>query len=264
MTDVREYIKDSIRVFVVPVELLEVENLDIYEKMTYVVLRSYANAHKSEAFPSYSTIAKMGSMSRRKAIDCVKTLIEKGIIKKEQRFIKSKGEIRHTSNLYTLDTPEKEKEDGAQHAPPPKKPSAQHAPPSAGHAPPSAQHAPEKNYLKEPINNNGRMGDLPSPDNEDKIKNEWDKFKEFCQEYSLDGSQTMDIYKTWKYQYDQAPISIVIATIRELLRDKYVYKNGSWTETEYKNMVGLFHHRMKTWREMAVAFEDIDGNGGWN
>lgn len=101
-----EFLQDDLRVFVVPVDILNVPDLTTHEKMVYVILRSFANPHKAEAFPSYETIARMGSMSRRHAINCVKRLVEKGLILKEERLDVTKNrKIRNTSNLYKLQTP---------------------------------------------------------------------------------------------------------------------------------------------------------------
>src|SRR5690625_4500608 len=104
-----EYLRDNLRVFVTPTDILNVDKveLDIYEKMVYIVLRSFCNGHDNAiAFPSYQTIADLGSMSRAKSITVVQSLVEKGIIKKETRLDVSKNrKIRNTSNLYTLETP---------------------------------------------------------------------------------------------------------------------------------------------------------------
>jgi len=108
MTD---FLQDNLRVFVVPVEIMDVQDLDIYEQMVYIVLRSFTNPREATAFPSYNTIAKLGRMSRRKAIDCVTSLTEKGLLKKEIRLDVTKNrKIRNTSNLYTVQSP-KEKRD---------------------------------------------------------------------------------------------------------------------------------------------------------
>lgn len=289
-----EFIKDDLRVFVVPVDVLEMEDLSIYEKMTYIVLRSFCNPHKAEAFPSYDTIAKMGSMSRRQAIYCVNSLIKKGLIKKERRYDVTKNKkIRHTSNLYTLQAPKKQKapdceEKGSDNQSSDLVHSMHH--PSAPHAPRvvhdmhqgGAQHAPEHNkgnITNKNINGwlvgnsaqntktnqkNENLTSHPENPETEKLKREWEHFKTFCQDYGIDGSKTIDMYKIWRTHYNEAPISIVIATLRELIHDKVKIDENGWTEVEYRNMVGLFHHRMKVWREMAVAYEDIDNNGGWS
>lgn len=292
-----EFIKDDLRVFVVPVDVLELEELSIYEKMVYIVLRSFCNPHKPEAFPSYDTIAKMGSMSRRQAIYCVNSLMEKGLIKKERRYDVTKNrKIRHTSNLYTLQTPKKQrKSDCKEKRGDSQSPNLVHDMhhPSAQHAPGvvhdmhqgGAQHAPEHNqgnitnkningWMDGKASKNTNQEENKNPADEvsqphtenfetDKLKREWEHFKAFCQDNGIDGSKTMDMYKVWRTHYNEAPLSIVIATLRELLHDKIKIDKNGWTEVEYRNMVGLFHHRMRVWREMAVAYEDIDRNGGW-
>ncbi|MEJ9149329.1 helix-turn-helix domain-containing protein [Bacillus smithii] len=99
-------LKDTLRVFVVPTEILDMEELTIYEKMVYVVLRSYANSQDDTAFPSYETIAKKASMSKRKAIDCVEKLVKLGLlIKEERKKVSKNGKISPTSNLYTIRRP---------------------------------------------------------------------------------------------------------------------------------------------------------------
>ena len=142
-------LKDTLRVFVVPTEILD-EDLNIYEKMTYMVLRSYANGQDDTAFPSYNTIATKGSMSKRKAIDCVKKLVELGFVgKKKRKKVSVTNGISDTSNLYTIYRPAevKRKEDSACDALPP---SACDAPPLVHDMHnPCAPDAPEKNYLKE-------------------------------------------------------------------------------------------------------------------
>lgn len=101
-----EFLQDNLRVFVVPVDIMDVQGLDIYEQMVYIVLRSFTNPREATAFPSYNTIAKLGRMSRRKAIDCVASLVEKGLLKKEVRLdITKNRKIRNTSNLYTVESP---------------------------------------------------------------------------------------------------------------------------------------------------------------
>ena len=83
-------------------DLLDREDLNIYEKTVYIVIARYVNG-ENKAFPSYETIAKKGSMSKVQAMRVVKSLIEKGLIKKESRINKdNKG---YTSDLYTLLNP---------------------------------------------------------------------------------------------------------------------------------------------------------------
>lgn len=139
----KETMKDDLRVFVVPVEILDVPDIDIYEQMAYIVLRSFANARDNSAFPSYETIAKLGRMSRRKAIDAVNKLIDKGLVTKETRMTVTKhGRIRNTSNVYTLKRPcqavHNTHPDSAQYA----------LTPVHDVHPPSAYRAPELNHLK--------------------------------------------------------------------------------------------------------------------
>jgi len=103
-----EFLQDDgqLRVFIVPVDILDVPDLSSSEKLVYIVLRSYVNPTDPTAFPSYETIAKKASLSRRRVIDIVKSLEEKGLMKKEIRLTVTKDrKIKNTSNLYTLVTP---------------------------------------------------------------------------------------------------------------------------------------------------------------
>lgn len=99
-------LKDTLRVFVVPTEILDMEELTTHEKMVYIVLRSYANSQDDTAFPSYDTIAKKASMHRRTAIKCVEKLVKLGLLVKEERKkVNKNGKISPTSNLYTIRRP---------------------------------------------------------------------------------------------------------------------------------------------------------------
>ena len=109
-TERKEFLQDDgqLRVFIVPVDIMDVPDLTIYEQMTYMVLRSYVNPTDPTAFPSYPTIAKRGRMSRSSAIRAVEGLVQKGLITKEIRLAVSKNrKIKNTSNRYTLITPKK-------------------------------------------------------------------------------------------------------------------------------------------------------------
>jgi len=83
-------------------DLLDREDLTIYEKTVYIVIARYVNG-ENKAFPSYETLAKKGSMAKVQAMRVVKSLIQKGLLKKEAR--KNKDNEGSTSNLYTLLNP---------------------------------------------------------------------------------------------------------------------------------------------------------------
>ena len=83
-------------------DLLDRQDLNIYEKTVYIVIARYVNS-ENKAFPSYETIAKKGSMAKVQAMRVVKSLIQKGLLKKEAR--KNKENEGSTSNLYTLLNP---------------------------------------------------------------------------------------------------------------------------------------------------------------
>ena len=78
-------------------------DLDISEhaKITYLYLCRCAD-DESQAFPSYNTIAKKCSFSRRTAIDVIKELQAIGLLSVEKRQVEKGGKPVNTSNLYTL------------------------------------------------------------------------------------------------------------------------------------------------------------------
>ncbi len=80
-------------------DLLDSEDLTIYEKMIYIVIARYVDK-EDKAFPSVPTIAKKGSMSERQVQMIINSLVKKGLIKKEPRI--NKYNKSKTSNLYTL------------------------------------------------------------------------------------------------------------------------------------------------------------------
>lgn len=93
-------------------DLLDRQDLTIYEKTVYIVIARYVN-NENTAFPSYETIAKKGSMAKVQAMRVVKSLIKKGLLKKVARKNKTNG--GSTSNLYTLLNPKpnnKDKKEG--------------------------------------------------------------------------------------------------------------------------------------------------------
>lgn len=99
--------------------VLENTSLSTYEKLVYIVLCKFANKSK-ECYPSYKTIAELSGCSKRKAIDVIQSLADKGLIKIAER--KDKG--MHCTNLFVIG--------GSEYS----------APGSACGAPGSACHAP--------------------------------------------------------------------------------------------------------------------------
>jgi len=89
-------------------DLLDREDLNIYEKTVYIVIARYVN-NENRSFPSYETIAKKGSMAKVQAMRVVKSLTKKGLLKKEAR--KNKNNRGSTSNLYTLLNPKPNNKD---------------------------------------------------------------------------------------------------------------------------------------------------------
>lgn len=85
--------------FYVENQLIDRTDLDVYEKMAYVVLVRHSNAN-GECFPSYMTLALKIGCSERKAKTIVKSLMEKGLIDKKERF--SEDGKTQLSNLYKI------------------------------------------------------------------------------------------------------------------------------------------------------------------
>ena len=85
-------------------------NLDISEhaKIVYLYLCRCAD-DESQAFPSYSTIAKRCSISRRTALRAVRELQDVGLLEVKNRQMLKNGKLLYTSNLYILyDSPNEE------------------------------------------------------------------------------------------------------------------------------------------------------------
>lgn len=102
-------------------EIIETEQMDIYQKMAYICLSMFANRHTNEAFPAVKTIAKMAGASERKIRSVLHELRDKGLISIEPR--------ENSSNVYTLlELPANIKSTPAADAVP-------HAQDAGGHAP---------------------------------------------------------------------------------------------------------------------------------
>ncbi|ENY8348665.1 helix-turn-helix domain-containing protein [Clostridioides difficile] len=79
-------------------DLIDNLNLNVYEKMTYIVLARHANS-ESVCFPSNQTIAKKVGCSINTVRKAVNALEEKQLIKKTAR---KKNEKENDSNLYCI------------------------------------------------------------------------------------------------------------------------------------------------------------------
>lgn len=79
--------------------LIDREDLTIYEKMIYIVLARHSN-EESFCFPSYKTISAKCGCSERQAKNVIKSLEEKGLIKKENRMKNNSNEKE--SNIYFI------------------------------------------------------------------------------------------------------------------------------------------------------------------
>ena len=80
-------------------DLLDRKDLTIYEKTVYIVIARYVNG-ENKAFPSYETIAKKGSMAKVQAMRIVKSLTQKGLLKKKLGKTKITKVLHQTYILY--------------------------------------------------------------------------------------------------------------------------------------------------------------------
>lgn len=75
-------------------DVLDTEELDIYQKMTYIALCKFADKRNSRSFPSVATLAKIVGASDRKITNVLKELVDKKFITIEYRNQKT--------SVYTL------------------------------------------------------------------------------------------------------------------------------------------------------------------
>lgn len=80
-------------------DFLHSDILDYYEKMIFIVIKSYADRTTLQAFPSAQTISRVSGISLAKTKRCLDHMKEIGVIKVEKR-LSDKG--KNISNLYTL------------------------------------------------------------------------------------------------------------------------------------------------------------------
>ena len=78
--------------------IIQNRELNIYQKMVYIVLCSHSNDNNT-CFPSYATIAKEVGCSKRKIISVISELAELGVIEVSQNKTKNG---KNTSNSYKL------------------------------------------------------------------------------------------------------------------------------------------------------------------
>ena len=83
--------------FLAPNKIFDRYDITGYEKLIYLYLCRRANQY-GQCFPSYNRMAKDCSSSRRSVIRYVKSLEEKGLVRKTYRY----REEMNTSNLFTV------------------------------------------------------------------------------------------------------------------------------------------------------------------
>ncbi|ENJ6138901.1 DnaD domain protein [Bacillus cereus] len=78
-------------------------NLDVYEFKAYAVIVRHANRDTQSAFPSLTTLTEKVGCGRKKIVQCIKSLEEKGYIQKVNR---KDDQGNNLSNIYyVLPTP---------------------------------------------------------------------------------------------------------------------------------------------------------------
>lgn len=252
-----DQLNDTLRVFVVPTEILDTD-LSTHTKMVYMVLRSYANGQDNTVFPSYSTIAKKGSMSKRKAIQCVQELEEYGLLVKEERKTVSKNKgISQTSNLYYLFRPaevQKKREDVVNNMHHPSESDAPSLVNDMHH--PSERHAPKNNHLKEPnikeiereknnINEIVHLAEqIPS-----QVKNNLKNYKSQLQEK---GVNLKDLITWLNANYEMVATKDMNLVIQQLAK---------WNE-EVKSTIGAIYHILAKSDTYRKVLANIDYNKG--
>ncbi|KFM95237.1 helix-turn-helix domain-containing protein [Bacillus clarus] len=85
--------------FIIDNEVIDNGELDVYAFKTYAVIVRHANQKTKSAFPSLNTLAKKVGCGKKKIIECIKILVERGYISKTLRK-DDRGD--HLSNLYHL------------------------------------------------------------------------------------------------------------------------------------------------------------------
>jgi hypothetical protein len=165
-------------------DLLDREDLTIYEKMVYIVIARYVDK-EDKAFPSVPTIAKKGSMSERQVQMIINSLVKKGLIKKESRI--NKYNKSKTSNLYTLlsikNQSDKDNEKGVVHDM--HHPGEHHAPPLVNKVHPNNTNIKNNNLnnvnkagSEEIVENSGEEINEKTAENEENINDIRRKIKE--------------------------------------------------------------------------------------
>ncbi|MEF7637978.1 helix-turn-helix domain-containing protein [Bacillus thuringiensis] len=85
--------------FMIDNKVIDNGELDVYAFKTYAVIVRHANQKTKSAFPSLNTIAKKVGCGKKKVIECIKILVERGYISKTLRR-DERGD--NLSNLYHL------------------------------------------------------------------------------------------------------------------------------------------------------------------
>ena len=94
-------VRMNVPYFQVPNNIFDADELKDYEKLVYIYLCRCGN-NGGQAFPSYNTIAKKCSISKRSAMRAVNRLIELNLVRKE---IRPKDNRDNETNIYVVYLP---------------------------------------------------------------------------------------------------------------------------------------------------------------
>lgn len=94
MSNARVVDKSGWNYTIIDNQIVETEDLDIYQKMLYISLKRFSNIQTGQAFPGVKKLAVMSGMSERKARHVIADLAEKNYIKVDHR--------KNQTSLYTI------------------------------------------------------------------------------------------------------------------------------------------------------------------
>lgn len=201
-------------------------------------------------------IVKRSKDGRDAVYNGIKELEKYGYIKREQ--IREKGNFKGTQYVVFERPQESETLDIKPFSPHPENPNTEN---------PNTEnpvHTNNDSTNNEFTNMDGWDGgpSQKNPSDESQAKKKWTMFRGLCEKEGLDERTTLDLWRVYQNHYPHVPITHTMAVLRDLAHEQFVNQAKQaygLSGTEFRNFVGLFHHRMKTANEMAVAIEDVRG-----
>ena len=203
------------------------EDLDVYDKTVYSILCSYASSVDRSCFPSYQTIARKASCSRRKVIAVIANLEQMNLIEKQEQF-NAIGD--NTSNLYIVKPMV-----GAGDSPPS---DAQRSLPGACHSPPDACGTP-KLYSFNDIQSNDNQSSISVRERLTELKKQIDY--EYFEEEMPDKLGFIDSLLGYIFELEQEakPETVrFLSAIDELVMLEFLEEIKGRSFTNVKNFGG--------------------------